>query len=114
MNHIDENILIGLKDVMEDDFSLLIETFLQDTEDRIAQIANLAISAVDPDQIRRAAHSLKGSSSNVGAIGMVTLCAVLEAKALADDLDRVVQDVADIEQEFIITKKLMQQILSAA
>jgi HPt (histidine-containing phosphotransfer) domain-containing protein len=41
--------------------------------------------AGDPDAIRRAAHSLKGSCQNVGATAMATVCHELEADpAIAD------------------------------
>lgn len=99
MEHLDCETLTMLKQVMEDDFALLIDTFVQDSTDRISTLRNV-ITAVDADLIRRAAHSFKGSSSNIGALHLAELCSVLEKKALKNNLDDLVSDLDSIESEF--------------
>lgn len=99
MEHLDYETLNTLKQVMEDDFSLLIETFKQDSTERLEKLKEL-IQGNDADLIRRAAHSFKGSSSNIGAQQLSTLCAALEKKALAGEFDNLAGDIALIEQEF--------------
>ncbi len=73
MEHLDYDTLDTLKQVMEDDFSLLIDTFVQDSTSRISTLReiiqreamqNAVMQSPEADLIRRAAHSLKGSSSN--------------------------------------------------
>lgn len=99
MEHLDYDTLNTLKQVMEDDFALLIDTFVQDSTDRISTLRNV-ITSVDADLIRRAAHSFKGSSSNIGAPQLAALCFELEKKALENNLENLARDLEAIEQEF--------------
>ncbi len=109
--HLDYDALNALRDVMEDDFGFLIQTFLQDSTDRLVSLRSLE-SGENGDLIRRTAHSFKGSSSNLGALHLVTLCATVERKALAQDFTSLSSDIAAIEQEFAVVKKMMQDFLS--
>ena len=99
MEHLDYDILNTLKDVMEDDFTLLIDTFVQDSAERISAL-KAVIQTTDADAIRRAAHSFKGSSSNIGARHLSTLCSSLEKKALSNDFSGLDDDLSAIEHEF--------------
>lgn len=99
MEHLDYDTLNTLKEVMEGDFALLIDTFIQDSNDRIRTL-NEVIRGSDADSIRRAAHSFKGSSSNIGALQLAALCSTLEKKALENNLDGLVADLEAIAQEF--------------
>lgn len=110
MDHLDYDTLSTLKQVMEDDFSLLIETFRQDSIERLKTLHEV-VQGNDADQIRRAAHSFKGSSSNIGALQLSALCAGLEKKALAGNLQGLVEDVQVIEQEFHQVQSLLTDYL---
>lgn len=107
MDHLDHDTLTTLKQVMEDDFLLLVETFRQDSLDRLAKLREL-IQGTETDQIRRAAHSFKGSSGNIGAVRLSALCAALEKKALAGNLQGLPSDLDDIEQEFLRVQTLLE------
>lgn len=107
MDHLDYDTLTTLKQVMEDDFQLLIETFRQDSLDRLAKLREL-IQGTETDPIRRAAHSFKGSSSNIGAMQLSALCAAMEKKALAGNLEGLANDLDDIEQEFLRVQTLLE------
>lgn len=109
--HISYDALNSLKDVMEDDFNFLIETFIQDSEDRLEKLYEL-VGSNDFDAIRRASHSFKGSCSNLGALRLASLCAASEHKALAKDLTNLGADLAEIEAEFIIVKKMMLDFIA--
>jgi HPt (histidine-containing phosphotransfer) domain-containing protein len=109
MNHLDYNALNTLKDVMEDDFSLLIETFIQDSSERLQKLQTL-ISGGNADLIRRAAHSFKGSSSNIGATNLSLLCGALERRALEGDLNHLDQQLRAIEEEFARVEILLQEL----
>jgi histidine phosphotransfer protein HptB len=108
MEHLDHETLHTLKQVMEDDFSLLIDTFIQDSAERIASLHSL-IQGSDIDLIRRAAHSFKGSSSNIGAQYLSALCSAVEKKALANRFDGLADDLAGIEQEFAKVKVSLRE-----
>ncbi len=109
MEHLDYETLDTLRQVMEDDFKLLIDTFIQDSNDRILVLRDV-ITGSDPDPIRRAAHSFKGSSSNVGAIRLMALCSNLEKKAMSNKLENLGQDLGDIEQEFARVQELLRAL----
>lgn len=93
--HLDFDALDELKDVMGDEFSLLIDTFIDDSTIRIETI-KVAIKSGEAEAIRRTAHSFKGSAGNMGAVRLTGFCRSLEdlgsegqtegAEAIFDDL----------------------------
>jgi HPt (histidine-containing phosphotransfer) domain-containing protein len=109
MEHLDYDTLNTLKQVMEDDFALLIDTFVQDSTDRISTLREV-IKDTDADLIRRAAHSFKGSSSNIGAPQLSALCSVVEKKALGNNLEDLASDLDSIEQEFAQVLVLLRSL----
>ena len=110
--HLNYDALNALKEVMEDDFGFLIETFIQDSNDRLAQLHEL-IGSNEADSIRRAAHSFKGSCSNLGALRLASLCAFVERKALEQNFETLIADVGEIEEEFFMVRKLMLEYLGS-
>jgi len=109
MEHLDYDILTTLKQVMEDDFALLIDTFVQDSTDRIRTLRSL-VDSTESDLIRRSAHSFKGSSSNIGAPQLAALCSAVEKKALANDFNGLAADINAIEQEFAQVQLLLRSL----
>lgn len=110
MEHLDYDILNTLKQVMEDDFELLIDTFVQDSTERIRMLRSL-VDSTESDLIRRAAHSFKGSSSNIGAPQLAEMCSALEKKALANDFNGLADDINSIEQEFSHVQSLLRSLV---
>ena len=55
----------------------LIDLYLEDAPRKLAVMLEAAAGA-DEEFLRRAAHSLKGSSASLGAFGAASLCAELE------------------------------------
>jgi HPt (histidine-containing phosphotransfer) domain-containing protein len=108
--HLDYDALNALKEVMEDDFGFLIETFIQDSNDRLIKLQEL-VGSQDVDMIRRTAHSFKGSCSNLGALRLASLCAAVERKALNQDLTQLIEDVKEIDAEFLMVKQMMLDFL---
>ena len=109
MEHLDYDTLNTLKQVMEDDFALLIDTFVQDSTDRIRTLHDV-IQGTEADLIRRAAHSFKGSSSNIGAPRLSALCSALEKKALANNFEGLGSDLDEIEREFAQVLVLLRSV----
>jgi HPt (histidine-containing phosphotransfer) domain-containing protein len=103
--HLDPDVLSALRDVMEDEFSTLIDTFLSDSEHRLRQLT----VAVDATQLLEAAHSFKGSSSNMGAIRLAALCHDLEQRSREHNLSGVELLIADIAREFAFIRPLYDQ-----
>lgn len=109
--HLDYDSLNTLKEVMEGDFDFLIETFIQDSADKLENLKTLD-SQVEPDSIRRAAHSFKGSCSNLGAIRLASLCASLEHKALEKNLADLAEHIDLIEEEYLTVRQLLTDFIS--
>lgn len=102
-SHIDHDTLATLQEVMEDDFQHLIETFISDSTQKVSDMQK-ALAAGVCDELRRAAHSFKGSSSNIGAGGLVALCKSIEDKAAAKDLSGIELQIVDLQKEFSLVK----------
>lgn len=104
--HLDMAALEELQMIMEDDFALLLTTFLADGDIRVNEIKQ-ALLAEDAEAVRRAAHSFKGSSSNVGAYKLSDLCFKMESAGKDNLLAGTADLFSDIEQCFLRTQELL-------
>lgn len=95
--HIDQKVLSDLKEVMEDGFLQLVDTFLEDSERRLSQLHE----AKSAEELGLAAHSFKGSSSNMGAVILAQLCEQLEERARHPPLYGIEDLVRRIDQEYL-------------
>ncbi|MBU3056675.1 Hpt domain-containing protein [Pseudomonas indica] len=105
--HIDSAVLAALQGVMEDEYPVLLETFLTDSEERLRLIQQ-AQQAADAQGVRLAAHSFKGSCSNMGAPLLAALCKDLEETARREQLDETPALIEQIEREFAIVRILFR------
>ncbi|MDJ0570831.1 MAG: response regulator [Pleurocapsa sp. MO_192.B19] len=64
----------------------MITSYLEDTEKRLQAIAE-AINKADAATIEQAAHSIKSSSANLGAVNLAQLCEQLEKLGRAKTID---------------------------
>jgi histidine phosphotransfer protein HptB len=103
---LDVSTLDELKMVLEDDFDELINTFVCDCNDQIDGIME-AVSKNDADLIRRAAHSFKGSSGNIGALFLSEKCKNLEDSAR----DGRLENISALAAEVVQAKELACQLL---
>ena len=103
--HLDPDVLCALRDVMENEFSTLIDTFLADSEERLQQLS----VATDATGILETAHSFKGSSSNMGATRLAELCHDLELRAKERNLSGIEALVAEITREFAFVRPLYEE-----
>ncbi|HWV16695.1 MAG TPA: Hpt domain-containing protein [Cellvibrio sp.] len=108
--HLDYDVINTLKDIMEDDFRFLVETYFQDSHSRISTLRN-AVAIKDSDGVRRAAHSFKGSCSNLGALHLAGLCAALERDSLQENFAVLGSSIDVVENEFALVQKMLQEIL---
>jgi two-component system, sensor histidine kinase and response regulator len=77
----------------------VLDVFVKDTEERIAAM-QAALTAMDREKLRKQGHALKGSSAQVGAMGLAELCRTLEATALTVTPAEIAGVVAEIAREF--------------
>lgn len=99
MPHLDEQQFNELRDLMADDFITLIDAYLRDSSERLQLLAQ-ACAAQDLASAKRQAHSLKGSSSNVGAATLSEHCQRLEQLARSGDVAAVQVELTALQQEF--------------
>lgn len=97
--HLDHEALTELQEVMEEEFDILISTFLEDSEERIAHLRK-ALSDHEVETFTKAAHSLKGSCINIGAPELGELCLAAETAGRIGNLEQGGEHLDAIEQEF--------------
>lgn len=73
--------------------------FLEDTPLRIVELEE-SLQAADVTKFARAAHSIKGSSSNLGAMALRAAAEKLEHQARSEGLTDIVPLVAAVKTEF--------------
>ena len=99
---LDAGVFASLQELSgEDDpgfLSRLIAHFLADTPTRLSTLGT-ACRQGRADDVRRIAHSLKGSAANLGALGMADRCDRI-SRAATGTLDSVPPLLADLELEF--------------
>jgi len=105
---IDNDNLEMLKEVMEDEFDLLLQTYIDDCQSRIPQMKE-QLAAAETDELRRNAHSLKGSSSNIGALPLADLARQLEDLANSGGLD----GAAELVDQILVEFKAVHEALNA-
>jgi HPt (histidine-containing phosphotransfer) domain-containing protein len=108
--HLDHEALAELKEVMEEDFGILLSTYLSDSRMRI-QALKAALDKDDPEQYAKTAHSLKGSCINIGAMKLGNLCMVAERDGRAGDLQQASVNLAAIDSEFVIVANQLSSYL---
>jgi HPt (histidine-containing phosphotransfer) domain-containing protein len=87
----------------------IIGIFLEDTPLRFTELED-ALRLQDTAMFARAAHSIKGSSSNLGAIGLRAEAEALEQDAV-QGLDGAAASIARLKQEFERTKQALNSLL---
>jgi CheY-like chemotaxis protein/HPt (histidine-containing phosphotransfer) domain-containing protein len=107
---LDRQVISGLRSLQkEDETDIVAELagmFLEDARPRLSALEE-AILENDAPTVERLAHTLKGSSANMGARGMSAICARLEDAGQSGDLsqgpgllERLGQEFARVERAF--------------
>lgn len=104
---VDLEALAALKDIMEDEFTSLVQTYLTDAQTRIALLHEL-LAAQDLDEIRKNAHSLKGSSSNLGASLLTDLCFQVEQQSKENQAEGLDVLLKQVSEEFTLVKEALE------
>ncbi|PSS56467.1 histidine kinase [Pseudomonas sp. BBP2017] len=87
---------------MEDDYLTLLDTFLDDSDKRLGQLRK----ATSPEELGYAAHSFKGSSSNMGAKALAELCRQLEERVKQPPLNDIEDLINQIDREYEAVRQL--------
>jgi len=103
---LDTDILDDLHAMLGDEVDRLVDVFLDDTP-RLIHALESAAAGPDYDALRDAAHSLKSSSANLGAMSLSAAAKRVELAAREKSLERPAVAVALIANEFARVKQLM-------
>ncbi|MDP0561277.1 MAG: response regulator [Candidatus Endonucleobacter sp. (ex Gigantidas childressi)] len=87
----------ALKDLMEEDFDDLLESYIEDAPNLFDDIQSSSRQA-DLEVLARAAHTLKSSSQNLGAIRLSTIAMRIEADANKGSLSEAAMMIPDLEK----------------
>lgn len=66
----------------------MLRLFIENARERIEQVESGLTAGGDLDETHRAAHALKSSSANLGAMQVSAIAAELESVSAAGDLER--------------------------
>src|SRR5438270_12610179 len=102
LDAVDLAVLKGFEDMQDEgepDLVVeLINLYLEDAPRKVASMLE-AVAGADDVSLRRAAHSLKGSSASLGAFGVAALCEELEQVSKADSFRSAVALLNRLELE---------------
>ncbi len=100
---LDPAALAGLRQLQEegepDIVQELAAAFMFETP-LLLEALRRAVAEGQPDQLKRAAHNLKGSSHNLGARGMAALSAELELLGRHETVEGAAEVITRLEQEY--------------
>ena len=110
VDSINKSMIEDLKELMEDDFPLLIETFLTDCEERLVAL-DTAILESNATEIRELAHGFKGSSSNLGADQLSEISFTLETMGRDNNISDIEQANTKLNTEYQLVKEYFNSII---
>lgn len=106
---LDAHVVNQLREVMEEDFVDLLQTYLVSVPRELNRLT-AAVMSRDIEGIVGSAHAVKGSSANIGALRLSELCKILEhlgrEKRVDAEADTLLQAIFD---EFARVKPLIEQ-----
>ena len=107
---LDRAVIGGLKELREpgqpDPLSELLDLFFRDAEPRLKQMEE-AVTSGDMPKLAAAAHTLKGSASNLGARRLSALCASLEKQGKAGDATGARETFSEVGAAFATVRDLL-------
>ncbi|ELA08304.1 Hpt domain-containing protein [Moraxella macacae 0408225] len=110
--HISQAQFEELRDLLEDDFIDLINTYMSDSEQRLEEMQ----VAFDNDDNRmgfEASHSLKGASSNLGATHLTEMCYQLQEICRGGQIHKHQQLIHEIKAESQAVNNDIKQLINS-
>ena len=104
---VDESVLDELRSILGNEVDRLIEVFLDDSP-RLISALETAAAGQDLDMLRNAAHTLKSSSANLGAMALSNAAKKVELGARTQTLERPAVAVALIANEFARARQALR------
>lgn len=110
---LDRQILNELKSFSNGEYRVILERYLKDSEPLLEALKDAAANANSQD-IAKAAHSLKSSSHQVGAVALKDVLATIEAGSREGNLDNVVEMVLKADQLMRKTREALAEEIKAS
>ena len=110
---LEPEMLDELREIAGDEALSIVNLFLEDAP-RLIRLMEQASAMPDLEVMREAAHALKSSSANVGALALSAAAKRIELGARAHALDRPAVAVALLIAEFARARVALQGWLSAS
>ncbi|MBX7222204.1 MAG: Hpt domain-containing protein [Blastocatellia bacterium] len=112
---VDAGVLENLREIMQEDddiapFIEILDLFVSDSPTHLHNIGK-ALEHTDPNQLKRAAHSLKGSCSNVGALKMAQICLQLEQMGAAGKTEGGAALYIDLQAEYERVRTVLGEVM---
>ncbi len=108
---IDPSVIADLVDVMGEDFSELIEIYLQDSPAHL-KLLQEAGRNFDLEQVVGPAHSMKSSSANVGAMSVSNIAKILESGARQGSLQNPSEMIEKLSHHYAQASAELRKLLS--
>jgi HPt (histidine-containing phosphotransfer) domain-containing protein len=87
----------------------LIDVYLEDTPNRMAQMRQ-AFKGGDAETVIREAHTLKSSSANLGAMRLSNLAKQMEVAGRSGNFLTMADDMQQFKDEFVRVKVLLEEL----
>jgi signal transduction histidine kinase/CheY-like chemotaxis protein/HPt (histidine-containing phosphotransfer) domain-containing protein len=110
---LDVQILDELRAVLGDEADQIVRVFLEDAPRLVARLESAAVTP-DYDELHEAAHTLKSSSANVGALALSEQARRIELGARTRSLDRPAVAVALLLADYARARSALLHALDAA
>jgi HPt (histidine-containing phosphotransfer) domain-containing protein len=107
---LDPDVQNSLSELMQDDYELLLRTFMRDAQMRLEYL-RLNLGAQDWAAFRYAAHSFRGSCGNMGALALQEACNSAEQAALQANAAAASQAFEDIVSLYERVQLQLTQLL---
>ncbi len=88
----------------------IVQIFLTDTPQRITELEQ-SLTAGDEPRFARAAHSVKGSSANLGAMALRAVAEKLEQQSRQEGLAGVSLMVSELKNQFACAQSELEKLL---
>ncbi|WP_150306119.1 Hpt domain-containing protein [Pseudomonas saliphila] len=108
---LDPSVQASLKELMQDNYEVLVEIFLSDTEMRLGLLRSYLLTENWQDY-RQTAHSLRGSCGNIGAPALHQAAAQAEQAGAEADSQAALVAFERLVQLFERVKPQLQPIIS--
>jgi CheY-like chemotaxis protein/HPt (histidine-containing phosphotransfer) domain-containing protein len=105
---IDSQMVAELQEIMGELFSQAVAAFCHDTTARLETL-QAAVSRGDTEVVQRLAHTLKGSSSNLGLTVFAEICDDLVQRCRTGIFDHMPQYVARLTAEYARARVVLEQ-----